>query len=108
MIKAASKSVDWYTEQATETLFDITTEAKLMTEIKDILSELNIIRYIERQQATAIKPFMRDILNRNRDTEDKSFYDNSQAETQIEEMLKTAQSIYDAVSDYHWAPLCGG
>ena len=99
LITVASKSVDWYTERATENLFDFTTEANLMTEIKDVLDELNIISCIARQQATVIKPFMRDILNQPIDTEDKSFYDSSRIETQIEELQKTAISTYAAVSD---------
>ena len=69
-----------------------------MTEIKDVLDELNIISCIARQQATVIKPFMRDILNQPIDTEDKSFYDSSRIETQIEELQKTARSTYAAVS----------
>ena len=97
LVKVASKSVDWYTERATENLFDFTTEANLMTEIKDVLDELNIISCIARQQATVIKPFMRDILNQPIDTEDKSFYDSSRIETQIEELQKTAKSTYAAV-----------
>ncbi|KAE9376667.1 hypothetical protein N431DRAFT_331075 [Stipitochalara longipes BDJ] len=99
LITFASKTIDWYTEHATENLFDFTTEANLMTEIKDVLDELNIISCITRQQATVIKPFMRDMLNQSLDTEhqDKSFYDSSRMETQIEELQKTARSTYAAL-----------
>jgi hypothetical protein len=106
LIAVASKSVDWYTERATETLFDFTTEANLMTEIKDVLDELNIISCIARQQATVIKPFMRDMLNQSLDTEDKSFYDSSRMEFEIVELQKTALSTHAAVSDHKYSHLC--
>jgi hypothetical protein len=79
-------------------LFDITTETNLMTEIKDILDELNIISSVAREQTSVIKPFMRDMLNQSLDTQDKSFHDSARLETQIEELQKTAQSTYTAVS----------
>lgn len=95
---AAFKSLDWYTELAMEHLFDITTETNLMTEIKDILDELNIIGSVGRQQTSVIKPFMQDMLNQSLDTQDKSFHDSTRLETQIEELQKTAKSTYRAVS----------
>ena len=99
LVAAAFKSLDWYTELATETLFDFTKEANLMTEIKDILDELNIISCVGRQQGAVIGPFMRDMLNQPLDTQDKSFYDSGRMESQIEELQKTARSTYAAVSD---------
>ena len=98
LVDAAFKSLDWYTELAMEHLFDITTETNLMTEIKDILDELNIISSVGRQQTSVIKPFMRDMLNQSLDTQDKSFHDSTRLETQIEELQKTAKSTYRAVS----------
>jgi hypothetical protein len=68
-----------------------------MTEIKDILDELNIMGSVQRQQASVIKPFMRDMLNQSLDTLDKSFHDSTRLEIQIEELQKTAQSTYTAV-----------
>jgi hypothetical protein len=100
LVDAALKSLEWYTELAMEHLFDITTETNLMTEIKDILDELNIISCVGRQQATVIRPFMRDMLHQSLDTQDKSFHDSTRLENQIEELQKTAQSTYTAVSDH--------
>jgi hypothetical protein len=113
LITVASKSVDWYTERATETLFDFTTEANLMTEIKDVLDELNIISCIARQQATVIKPFMRDMLNQSLDTEDTSFYDSSRMEFEIVELQKTALStltpiVATSIGSKAKANQCGG
>lgn len=99
LVAAAFKSLDWYTELATETLFDFTKEANLMTEIKDILDELNIISCIRRQQEAVIRPFMYDMLNLPLDTQDKSFYDSGRMESEIEELQKTARSTHAAVSD---------
>jgi hypothetical protein len=98
LVDAALKSLEWYTDLAMEQLFDITTETNLMTEIKDILDELNIISCVGRQQATVIKPFMRDMLHQSLDTQDKAFHDSTRLEIQIEELQKTAQSTYTAVS----------
>jgi Mg2+ and Co2+ transporter CorA len=88
-----------------EHLFDITTETNLMTEIKDILDELNIISSVGRQQTSVIKPFMRDMLNQSLDTQDKSFHDSTRLEMQIEELQKTAKSTYRAVSDIRYQSL---
>ena len=99
LVAAAFKSLDWYTELATETLFDFTKEANLMTEIKDILDELNIISCVRRQQEAVIRPFMHDMLNQPLDTQDKSFYDSGRMESEIEELQKTARSTHAAVSD---------
>ncbi len=77
-----------------------------MTEIKDVLDELNIISCIARQQATVIKPFMRDMLSQSLDTEDKSFYDSSRMEFEIVELQKTALSTHAAVSDHNYCHFC--
>jgi hypothetical protein len=97
LVKAAFKSLEWYTDLAMDHLFDITTETNLMTEIKDILDELNIMSSVQRQQASVINPFMREMLNQSLDTQDKSFHDSTRLEIQIEELQKTAQSTYTAV-----------
>lgn len=97
LVAAAFKSLDWYTDLATETLFDFTKEANLMTEIKDILDELNIISCIRRQQEAVIRPFMYDMLNQPLDTQDKSFYDSGRMESEIEELQKTARSTHAAL-----------
>jgi len=46
-----------------------------------------------------IKPFMRDMLHQSLDTQDKSFYDSTRLENQIEELQKTAKSTYKALQD---------
>lgn len=80
-------------------LFDITNETSLVSEIKDILDELNIISCVGRHQAAVIEPFMLEMLNQTLDTTDKDFHDGTRLRNRIEELQKTAQSTYTALQD---------
>jgi len=81
-----------------EHLFDVTTEMNLITGIKNIMHELSIISSIGSQQTAVMKPFMRDMLHHSLDALDESFHDSTRWDNKIEELQKTAQSTYTAVS----------
>jgi hypothetical protein len=99
LLREARTAVELYTETAMEHLFDVLTEMDLMTEIKGILHDLNIISCVTHQQAKVIKPFLRDMLYQPLDTQDTSFHDVTRLGSQVEELQKSAQSVYTAVGD---------
>lgn len=80
-------------------LFDITEETYLVSEIKDILDELNIISCVGRHQASVIEPFMLEMLHQTLDTKDKDFHDGTRLRDRIDELQRTAQSTYTALQD---------
>jgi hypothetical protein len=97
LVEASLKSLDWYTEMVMDDLFNITNETNLVSEIKDILDELNIISCVGRHQAAVIEPFMLEMLHQSLDTKDKEFHDSTRLGNRVEELQKTAQSTYTAV-----------
>ncbi|KAH8765169.1 hypothetical protein BGZ57DRAFT_1007123 [Hyaloscypha finlandica] len=62
-IQPSLDALDCYTDMIMDKLFDITNETKPVKDIKDILEELNIIRYIGQQQQAVIKPFTEHLYN---------------------------------------------
>jgi hypothetical protein len=100
LLEAALNSLELYTQLSSmENLFDVTTEMNLITRIKNIMHELNIISSVGRQQEAVIKPFIRDMLHQSLHA-DKSLYDSTSWENRIVELQKTAQLTYTAV----WIP----
>jgi len=99
LVEASLKSLDWYTEMVMDALFNITTETNLVSEIKDILDELNIISCVGRHQTAVIEPFMSEMLHQSLDTNDKDFHDSTRLRNRIEELQNTAQSTYRALQD---------
>ena len=75
-------------------LFDITKETALVSEIKDILDELNIISSVMRHQAAVIEPFMVQMLHQPLNMKD----DSTRLRNYVEELQTTARSTYAAVS----------
>lgn len=80
-------------------LFDITNETSLVSEIKDILDELNIISCVSKHQAAVIEPFMLEMLHQTPDTKDKDFHDGARLRNRIDELQSAAQSTYAALQD---------
>jgi len=99
LLKASLKSLEWYTKPVMDDLFNVTNETNLVSQIKDILDELNIISCIGRQQASVIEPFMTEMLHQTLDTKDRDFHDGRKVGNHIEQLQKTAQTTYDALQD---------
>jgi len=81
-------------DSATDALFDIEEETYLITQIKDVLDELNIISSVQRQQDTVTKSFLDCIYNQT-DKEQKLGYEggpNNRAH--FDEMVRAAENTY--------------
>ena len=95
-IQPSLDALDCYTDMIMDKLFDITNETKLVKDIKDILEELNIIRYIGQQQQAVIKPFTERMLPQHSKTKD--FHDNTRLRNEVTDLYNAADATYKAVS----------
>ncbi|KAH8755439.1 hypothetical protein F5882DRAFT_482176 [Hyaloscypha sp. PMI_1271] len=96
-IQPSLDALDCYTDMIMDKLFDITNETKLVKDIKDILEELNIIRYIGQQQQAVIKPFTERMLPQHSKTKD--FHDNTRLRNQVTDLYNAADATYKALRD---------
>jgi hypothetical protein len=95
-IQPSLDALDCYTDMIMDKLFDITNETKLVKDIKNILEELNIIRYIGQQQQAVIKPVTERMLPQLSKTKD--FHDNTRLRNQVTDLYNAADATYKAVS----------
>ena|ERR1700722_9264317 len=87
-------------DSATEALFDIEEETYLITQIKDVLDELNIISCVQRQQDAVTKPFFRHICRETTKKEMLGYNDGAKIRAHFDEMVRAAENTYKDVRSF--------
>jgi hypothetical protein len=80
-----------------EALFDIEEETYLISQIKDVLDELNIISCVQRQQDAVTKPFFRHICSETTKKELLGYNDGARTRAHFDEMVRAAENTYKDV-----------
>src|SRR5947207_15894079 len=84
-------------DEVMDALFNIMEETELISQIKDILDELDIIRCIGRQQDAVTKPFLIHMFNQTPGKRSIDFDDSSRLGNHFEELAKAAKATYRGV-----------